>query len=65
MMRHTIALTVVLAMAVSSAQAQDRNTKVRNDRKQIDATGLWIYNDLSAGIAKAKKTRKPLLIVFR
>ena len=30
---------------------------------EIDAS--WIYNDLGAGFAEAKKTGKPLLVVFR
>ena len=45
--------------------AQDRDTKVRNDLAEVQATGYWIYNDLDAGIKEAQQTGKPLLIVFR
>ena len=45
--------------------AQDRETKVRNDRKNVEEAGRWIYNDLPKGIAEAKKTGKPLLVIFR
>lgn len=45
--------------------AQDRETKVRNDRKNVEEEGRWIYNDLPKGIAEAKKTGKPMLVIFR
>jgi serine protease Do len=54
----------MLAVAVPSG-AQDRATKVRSDRERVEADGFWIYNDFARGIAEAKKTGKPLLIVFR
>jgi serine protease Do len=65
-MKHMryIGVAVVLALA-SSATAQDRPTKVRNDKARVEAQGFWIYNDLPAGVAEAKKTGKPLLVVFR
>ncbi len=47
------------------ATAQDRPTKVRNDKARVEADGFWIYNDLPRGIAEAEKSRKPLLVVFR
>ena len=57
-------LTGVMVGAVA-ANAQDRDTKVRNDRTDVMAAGRWIYNDLDAGYAEAKRSNKPLLIVFR
>lgn len=54
------ALTVI-----SAAVAQDRQTKVLNDRAKVEASGFWIYNDLPKGIEQARKTGKPLLVVFR
>ena len=51
--------------AVGVYAAGDRETKVRNDRKDVEADDYWIYNDLDRGIAEAKKTGKPLLVVFR
>jgi serine protease Do len=47
------------------AVAQTREEKVRNDRKKVEAIGLWIYNDLAKGFAEAKKNGKPMLVVFR
>jgi hypothetical protein len=61
----TAALLVTVGLAVGPAYLQDRDTKVRNDRAAIGATGLWVYNDLSQGIALARKSGKPLLVIFR
>lgn len=58
----------VLFAAMASAAppvAQDRETKVRNDRIQAEAEGRWIYNDLPQAFAAAKESGKPLLVVFR
>ena len=66
-MKYPIAILASWLLFVSapiSAQ-QDRQTKVRNDRKDVQDTGLWIYNDLAKGIAAARESGKPLLIVFR
>ena len=65
MIRYITALTSLLRLVSGLVLSQDRDTKVHNDRKVVQATGLWIYNDLPRGIAEAKKTGKPLLIVFR
>ena len=66
-MRTLALLFVFVASFVLSASlpAQDRETKVRNDRKNVEEAGRWIYNDLPKGIAEAKKTGKPLLVIFR
>lgn len=47
------------------ATGQDRQSKVRDDRTRVESDGFWIYNDLPAGIAKAKQSSRPLLVVFR
>jgi serine protease Do len=62
-----LAVTVVFALlTVTTAQAQsERDKKVLADRADVLAAGDWIYNDLTAGIEKAKASGKPLLIVLR
>ena len=30
-----------------------------------DLTGTWIYDDVGVGFAEAKRTGKPVLVVFR
>jgi hypothetical protein len=59
--------SIILTMTLVAlpAQAQDRPTKVRNDKARVEAGGFWIYNDLPRGIAEAEKSGKPLLVVFR
>ena len=66
-MKRAAALVVVLLglIAPALASAQDRNTKVRNDRVEVSASGDWIYNDLSRAREEAAKTGKPLLAVIR
>ena len=58
-----VGLSVLLPLAV--CDAQERELKVRGDKKRIEGDGYWIYNDLPRGIAQAKETKKPLLVVFR
>jgi hypothetical protein len=61
-------LVIGLLIAASDplpAPAQDRNTKVQNDRKAFAGSTEWIYNDLSEGIRAAKAADKPLFVVLR
>ena len=57
----------ILFLTVSAAdlQAQDRETKVRSDKKNVIEDGYWIYNDLALAEEQAAKENKPLLVVFR
>ena len=55
----------LLAAATTLNAAEDRRERVLNDRKEVEATGHWIYNDLAKGLAKAARSGKPLLIVVR
>jgi hypothetical protein len=67
MMARTIifTLTVLLVVAGLAVAQKNREEKVRGDRKKVEQEGFWIYNDLAAGFAEAKKSGKPLLIVLR
>jgi len=44
--------------------AQD-NHPLQEALRDNDPEGHWHYNDLSAGIAEARSSGKPLLVVFR
>jgi hypothetical protein len=55
-------LAMVLAVA---AQAQDRKAKVQQDKEKLADDATWIYNDLDRGLAQAKRSNKPLLVVLR
>ncbi len=62
------AAALILLFAVSTlahAQNRDRNTMVLNDRQRVVEDGYWIYNNLEKGFEEAKRSGKPLLVVFR
>lgn len=48
------------------AQAvKDREGAVRQDRAAMEKDARWLYNDFQRGLAEAKRTGKPLLVVLR
>lgn len=66
-MEKTVCIVFLTAVFATSAgvSAQEREIRVRNDRKVVEADGFWIYNDLPKALAEAKTTGKPLLVVIR
>jgi hypothetical protein len=65
-------LLLVLTLLISGlgtdqlfAQRQDRDTRVRNDRKAFQESKDWIYNNLAEGRRVSRETHKPLMVVFR
>ncbi len=54
-------MTLVGAAALAFLGAQD----LQKSLDDTEVRGAWIYNDLGAGFAEARKTGKPLLVVFR
>ena len=60
----TISLLFISGFTLTTT-AQDRDTKVRNDRKAIAVDESWIYNDLARGVKLARDENKPLLVVIR
>lgn len=68
MFASRIGFALVLGCFVSPALGrapEDRESKVRHDKKNVEADEAWVYNDLPRGIAEAKTSGKPLLVVFR
>lgn len=63
--RGLLIVCVSLLLPVAMSAAQEREIKVRGDKSRIEGAGYWIYNDLPRGIDDAKKSGKPLLVVFR
>lgn len=61
-MKATLAVTLVLVALRSS---QDTPAQLAKRFKEEDLLSTWVYQDLSAGFAQARRTGKPLLIVFR
>ena len=71
-MTGKLALTLLLAAvaffgtgALAAEEKKDRDTLVRDDLSEMRDSDLWIYNDVEKGFELARKTSKPLLIVFR
>jgi hypothetical protein len=62
MIRFAFLLAV---LPIIGSAAESRDTKVLNDRADVLSTGRWIYNDFPKGLAEAKATGKPLLVVLR
>ena len=65
MQRIIMLASLLVACGSSLVSAQDRNTKVRNDRTRFAESTDWVYNDLSQGMNAAAAAKKPLLIVLR
>ena len=64
----TLLLTAAWTLSVPALMAQEkkaRGTLVRADLSEMRDSDLWIYNDVDKGFELARKTSKPLLIVFR
>ena len=50
----------------NSAKPLEKNKKIARDwAKKDEFADFWIYGDLQAGFAEAKRTGKPLLINYR
>ena len=54
-----------LGAAAAVALAGDGKEKLRAALGDPEPGPEWIYDDLFEGVAAAKKTGKPLLVVFR
>lgn len=57
---------VMILCSAGLAVGQDpAKETLRQKLKDNDVAAEWIYDDLAAGFAQAKKTGKPMLVVFR
>src|SRR4029079_8551267 len=61
----SLALVAACDRAQQKDKQQERAEKVRSDKTRVEALGTWIYDDLPRGLAEAKESGKPLLVVFR
>lgn len=57
-------MTCLTACLVIFAQNADKET-LRKNLKDAELPASWIYDDIAAGLDVAKKTSKPMLVVFR
>ena len=63
--RNTSVLGILWLLVGGLWAKEDRSAKVHDDKKQFQERTYWIYNDLANGVARAKGSNKPLLLVFR
>lgn len=63
-MTKAILLAAGLALLPGAACANDADI-LKKALKDNDVHPSWVYNDLAAGLARAKKDNKPLLVLFR
>ncbi len=61
----TVALLVLLGIAVGSVAGNERDEALRRDREKYEDLGGWIYGDLARGFRDAKKSGKPLFVAVR
>ncbi len=54
---------LVLACLAAKQEASKEALKVQLKDAEVPAS--WIYDDINAGFAEAKKSGKPMLVVFR
>ena len=59
-----LAIAGVVSALAFLAAPQDKE-KLRTALKDTELKGDWIYDDLDGGLADAKKSGKPMMIVFR
>ena len=57
-------LVLCAVIAIWSVARADENDVLKSILDDAVADG-WIYDDIDAGLATAKKTGKPLLVAFR
>lgn len=58
-------LCTLLALGAITLAAPTRQEQVLNDLKTVGEDESWVYDDIAAGFAEAKRTGKPVLLVFR
>jgi len=60
-MRHFAFVAILIGLGVGTGTAQTLQSALED----AEVGDHWIYNDLDAGIARAKRENKPLFVVFR
>jgi hypothetical protein len=55
-------LTAIPSVGVAQNQ---RELDVRRDLARFADDDSWYYNDLESGLAKARRSAQPLLVIFR
>jgi serine protease Do len=59
------AALLIGGLSLNIRAAENRDTKVRNDKSKVEATGKWIYNDLEKALNEGRRAGKPILVTLR
>lgn len=59
-----IPLLICTALAALAVQDGSKDA-LKTALKDNDLPGTWIYDDINGGFAEAKKSGKPMVVVFR
>jgi hypothetical protein len=62
---RTLTLLALGGLLLAAPARADDNDAIRKGLKDTEVHSSWVYNDLGKGLALAKKSGKPLLVVFR
>jgi hypothetical protein len=66
MSRTTTAMAALfVAGLLGAARPAQEPNPLQKSLNDLEVKGPWLYNDLNEGFAEAKKSGKPLLVVFR
>jgi hypothetical protein len=57
-------MNVLLLLALQAPAAPDKD-RLRTALKDAEVRGDWVYDDLDAGLARAKAEGKPAFVVLR
>ena len=63
-MTSRLTIPVCLALLAGWIGSASADFPPEWDRRQAEQNG-WIYDDFGAGVAKAKETGKPMMVVLR
>jgi hypothetical protein len=61
----TVACAAAVLLAGGLALARESKSELKQDLRDNEVVGNWIYDDIDAGFAQAVREKKPLCVVFR
>jgi hypothetical protein len=65
-MKRLLALSLALLALVVASRPQDpAKERLRQALGDNELAGTWIYDDLEAGYAEAKRLDRPMMVVIR
>ena len=65
-MRQHVVGVAALFLIAGAVQAQNaRDTAVHKDKEKLANDETWVYDNLESALVVARRTQRPLMIVFR